>query len=102
MGKNLLILGAFVSALMLASCVGGKKETVTYTPEEIADAGQVMNCLLYTSGFVRPDMTCREQTFRLSVCYNLFEDSQIPSWSHILSGIELRPTERMQLILYVS
>lgn len=41
MGKNLLILGAFVSALMLASCVGGKKETVTYTPEEIADAGQV-------------------------------------------------------------
>ena len=42
MGKNLLILGAFVSALMLASCVGGKKETVTYTPEEIADAGQVM------------------------------------------------------------
>ena len=42
MGKNLLILGAFVSVLMLASCVGSKKETVTYTPEEIADAGQVM------------------------------------------------------------
>ena len=42
MGKNLLILGAFVSVLMLASCTGGRKETVTYTPEEIADAGQVM------------------------------------------------------------
>lgn len=42
MGKNLLILGAFVSVLMLASCVGSKKEAVTYTPEEITDAGQVM------------------------------------------------------------
>ena len=42
MGKNLLVLSVWVSVLMLASCVGSKKETVTYTPEEIADAGQVM------------------------------------------------------------
>ena len=45
MGKNLLILGAFVSVLMLASCTGGRKETVTYTPEEIADAGQVLSLI---------------------------------------------------------
>lgn len=31
MGKNLLILGAFVSALMLASCVGGKKNGDLYS-----------------------------------------------------------------------
>lgn len=42
MGKNLLVLSVWVSVLMLASCVGSKKETVTYTPEEIANAGQVM------------------------------------------------------------
>ena len=41
MGKNLLVLSVWVSVLMLASCVGSKKETVTYTPEEIAAAGQV-------------------------------------------------------------
>lgn len=42
MGKNLLVLSVWVSVLMLTSCVGSKKEVVTYTPEEIADAGQVM------------------------------------------------------------
>lgn len=42
MGKNLLVLSVWVSVLMLTSCVGSKKEAVTYTPEEIADAGQVM------------------------------------------------------------
>ena len=39
---------------------------------------------------------------RLSVCYNLFEDSLILSCSRIPSGAESRLTGRMQLILYVS
>ncbi len=42
MRKKLLVLGAFVSVVMLVSCTGSKKEAVTYTPEEIADAGQVV------------------------------------------------------------
>lgn len=32
MRKKLLVLGAFVSVVMLVSCTGSKKEAVTYTP----------------------------------------------------------------------
>jgi len=84
MGKNLLILGAFVSALMLASCVGGKKETVTYTPEEIADAGQVMK--YYDASLVLLKNMVKERDVNAVLGY-MEQKTEVPMFSYIMSPV---------------
>lgn len=84
MGKNLLILGAFVSALMLASCVGGKKETVTYTPEEIADAGQVMK--YYDTSLALLKNVVKERDVNAVLGY-MEQKTEVPMFSYIMSPV---------------
>ena len=84
MGKNLLILGAFVSALMLASCVGGKKETVTYTPEEIADAGQVMK--YYDASLALLKNVVKERDVNAVLGY-MEQKTEVPMFSYIMSPV---------------
>ena len=84
MGKNLLILGAFVSALMLASCVGGKKETVTYTPEEIADAGQVMK--YYDASLALLKNVVNERDVNAVLGY-MEQKTEVPMFSYIMSPV---------------
>ncbi|WP_195669927.1 DUF6845 domain-containing protein [Bacteroides intestinalis] len=84
MGKNLLILGAFVSALMLASCVGSKKETVTYTPEEIADAGQVMK--YYDASLALLKNIVKERDVNAVLGY-MEQKTEVPMFSYIMSPV---------------
>lgn len=84
MGKNLLILGAFVSVLMLASCVGGKKETVTYTPEEIADAGQVMK--YYDASLALLKNMVKERDVNAVLGY-MEQKTEVPMFSYIMSPV---------------
>ena len=84
MGKNLLILGAFVSVLMLASCVGSKKETVTYTPEEIADAGQVMK--YYDASLALLKNVVKERDVNAVLGY-MEQKTEVPMFSYIMSPI---------------
>lgn len=84
MGKNLLILGAFVSALMFASCVGGKKETVTYTPEEIADAGQVMK--YYDASLALLKNMVKERDVNAVLGY-MEQKTEVPMFSYIMSPV---------------
>ena len=84
MGKNLLILGAFVSALMLASCVGSKKETVTYTPEEIADAGQVMK--YYDASLALLKNVVKERDVNAVLGY-MEQKTEVPMFSYIMSPV---------------
>ena len=84
MGKNLLILGAFVSALMLASCVGSKKETVTYTPEEIADAGQVMK--YYDASLALLKNIVKEREVNAVLGY-MEQKTEVPMFSYIMSPV---------------
>lgn len=84
MGKNLLILGAFVSVLMLASCVGSKKETVTYTPEEIADAGQVMK--YYDTSLALLKNVVKERDVNAVLGY-MEQKTEVPMFSYIMSPV---------------
>lgn len=84
MGKNLLILGAFVSVLMLASCVGSKKETVTYTPEEIADAGQVMK--YYDASLALLKNVVKERDVNAVLGY-MEQKTEVPMFSYIMSPV---------------
>lgn len=84
MGKNLLILGAFVSVLMLASCVGSKKETVTYTPEEIADAGQVMK--YYDASLALLKNIVNERDVNAVLGY-MEQKTEVPMFSYIMSPV---------------
>lgn len=84
MGKNLLILGAFVSVLMLASCVGSKKETVTYTPEEIADAGQVMK--YYDASLALLKNIVKERDINAVLGY-MEQKTEVPMFSYIMSPV---------------
>ena len=84
MGKNLLILGAFVSVLMLASCVGSKKETVTYTPEEIADAGQVMK--YYDASLALLKNMVKERDVNAVLGY-MEQKTEVPMFSYIMSPV---------------
>ncbi len=84
MGKNLLILGAFVSVLMLASCAGSKKETVTYTPEEIADAGQVMK--YYDTSLALLKNVVKERDVNAVLGY-MEQKTEVPMFSYIMSPI---------------
>ena len=84
MGKNLLILGAFVSVLMLASCVGSKKETVTYTPEEIADAGQVMK--YYDASLALLKNIVKERDVNAVLGY-MEQKTEVPMFSYIMSPV---------------
>ena len=84
MGKNLLILGAFVSVLMLASCTGGRKETVTYTPEEIADAGQVMK--YYDASLALLKNVVKERDVNAVLGY-MEQKTEVPMFSYIMSPV---------------
>lgn len=84
MGKNLLILGAFVSVLMLASCTGDRKETVTYTPEEIADAGQVMK--YYDASLALLKNVVKERDVNAVLGY-MEQKTEVPMFSYIMSPI---------------
>lgn len=84
MGKNLLILGAFVSVLMLASCVGSKKETVTYTPEEIANAGQVMK--YYDASLALLKNVVKERDINAVLGY-MEQKTEVPMFSYIMSPV---------------
>ena len=80
MGKNLLVL----SVLMLASCVGSKKETVTYTPEEIADAGQVMK--YYDASLALLKNVVKERDVNAVLGY-MEQKTEVPMFSYIMSPV---------------
>ena len=84
MGKNLLVLSVWVSALMLASCVGSKKETVTYTPEEIADAGQVMK--YYDTSLALLKNMVKERDVNAVLGY-MEQKTEVPMFSYIMSPV---------------
>ena len=84
MGKNLLVLSVWVSVLMLASCVGSKKETVTYTPEEIADAGQVMK--YYDTSLALLKNVVKERDVN-SVLGYMEQKTEVPMFSYIMSPV---------------
>ena len=84
MGKNLLVLSVWVSVLMLASCVGSKKETVTYTPEEIADAGQVMK--YYDASLALLKNVVKERDVNAVVGY-MEQKTEVPMFSYIMSPV---------------
>ena len=84
MGKNLLVLSVWVSVLMLASCVGRKKETVTYTPEEIADAGQVMK--YYDTSLALLKNMVKERDVNAVLGY-MEQKTEVPMFSYIMSPI---------------
>lgn len=84
MGKNLLVLSVWVSVLMLASCVGSKKETVTYTPEEIADAGQVMK--YYDASLALLKNVLKERDVNAVLGY-MEQKTEVPMFSYIMSPV---------------
>ena len=84
MGKNLLVLSVWVSVLMLASCVGRKKETVTYTPEEIADAGQVMK--YYDTSLALLKNMVKERDVNAVLGY-MEQKTEVPMFSYIMSPV---------------
>ena len=84
MGKNLLVLSVWVSVLMLASCVGSKKETVTYTPEEIADAGQVMK--YYDASLALLKHVVKERDVNAVLGY-MEQKTEVPMFSYIMSPV---------------
>lgn len=84
MGKNLLVLSVWVSVLMLASCVGSKKETVTYTPEEIADAGQVMK--YYDASLALLKNVVKERDVNAVLGY-MEQKMEVPMFSYIMSPV---------------
>ena len=84
MGKNLLVLSVWVSVLMLASCVGSKKETVTYTPEEIADAGQVMK--YYDASLALLKYVVKERDVNAVLGY-MEQKTEVPMFSYIMSPV---------------
>lgn len=84
MGKNLLVLSVWVSILMLASCVGSKKETVTYTPEEIADAGQVMK--YYDASLALLKNMVKERDVNAVLGY-MEQKTEVPMFSYIMSPV---------------
>lgn len=84
MGKNLLVLSVWVSVLMLASCVGSKKETVTYTPEEIADAGQVMK--YYDTSLALLKNMVKERDVNAVLGY-MEQKTEVPMFSYIMSPV---------------
>lgn len=84
MGKNLLVLSVWVSALMLASCVGSKKEAVTYTPEEIADAGQVMK--YYDASLALLKNMVKERDVNAVLGY-MEQKTEVPMFSYIMSPV---------------
>lgn len=84
MGKNLLVLSVWVSVLMLASCVGSKKETVTYTPEEIADAGQVMK--YYDVSLALLKNVVKERDVNAVLGY-MEQKTEVPMFSYIMSPV---------------
>lgn len=84
MGKNLLVLSVWVSVLMLASCVGSKKETVTYTPEEIADAGQVMK--YYDASLALLKNIVKERDINAVLGY-MEQKTEVPMFSYIMSPV---------------
>ena len=84
MGKNLLVLSVWVSVLMLASCVGSKKETVTYTPEEIADAGQVMK--YYDASLALLKNMVKERDVNAVLGY-MEQKTEVPMFSYIMSPV---------------
>lgn len=84
MGKNLLVLSVWVSVLMLASCVGSKKETLTYTPEEIADAGQVMK--YYDASLALLKNVVKERDVNAVLGY-MEQKTEVPMFSYIMSPV---------------
>lgn len=84
MGKNLLVLSVWVSVLMLASCVGSKKEAVTYTPEEIADAGQVMK--YYDASLALLKNVVKERDVNAVLGY-MEQKTEVPMFSYIMSPV---------------
>ena len=84
MGKNLLVLSVWVSVLMLASCVGRKNETVTYTPEEIADAGQVMK--YYDTSLALLKNMVKERDVNAVLGY-MEQKTEVPMFSYIMSPV---------------
>lgn len=84
MGKNLLVLSVWVSVLMLTSCVGSKKETVTYTPEEIADAGQVMK--YYDASLALLKNMVKERDVNAVLGY-MEQKTEVPMFSYIMSPV---------------
>ena len=84
MGKNLLVLSVWVSVLMLASCVGSKKETVTYTPQEIADAGQVMK--YYDTSLALLKNVVKERDVNAVLGY-MEQKTEVPMFSYIMSPV---------------
>lgn len=84
MGKNLLVLSVWVSVLMLASCVGSKKETVTYTSEEIADAGQVMK--YYDASLALLKNVVKERDVNAVLGY-MEQKTEVPMFSYIMSPV---------------
>ena len=84
MGKNLLVLSVWVSVLMLASCVGSKKETVTYTPEEIANAGQVMK--YYDTSLALLKNMVKERDVNAVLGY-MEQKTEVPMFSYIMSPV---------------
>mgnify|MGYP004708186213 FL=1 len=84
MGKNLLVLSVWVSVLMLASCVGSKKESVTYTPEEIADAGQVMK--YYDTSLALLKNMVKERDVNAVLGY-MEQKTEVPMFSYIMSPV---------------
>ena len=84
MAKNLLVLSVWVSVLMRASCVGSKKETVTYTPEEIADAGQVMK--YYDASLALLKNVVKERDVNAVLGY-MEQKTEVPMFSYIMSPV---------------
>ena len=84
MGKNLLVLSVWVSVLMLASCVGSKKETVTYTPEEIAKAGQVLK--YYEASLALLKYVVKERVV-IAVLGYMEQKTEVPMFSYIMSPV---------------
>ena len=84
MGKNLLVLSVWVSVLMLASCVGSKKETVTYTPEEIANAGQVMKYDDASLALLKNMVKERDVN---AVLGYMEQKTEVPMFSYIMSPV---------------
>ena len=84
MGKNLLVLSVWVSVLMLTSCVGSKKEVVTYTPEEIADAGQVMK--YYDASLALLKNVVKERDVNAVLGY-MEQKTEVPMFSYIMSPV---------------
>ena len=84
MRKKLLVLGAFVSVVMLVSCTGSKKEAVTYTPEEIADAGQVVK--YYDTSLALLKNLVKERDVNAVLGY-MEQQAKVQMFSHIMSPV---------------